>query len=108
MNRGDTVRSEETHRWDETLDWQIESASFRKIRIYSCVLIFTLNNTLPCYDIKLDPAVLPLLTSFGGLVAGRASGRKKLFLQNMTSGAHSLLVEFARRVLCFFLSLFSA
>jgi len=30
----------------------------------------------PGYDIKLDPAVLPLLTSFGGLVAGRASGRK--------------------------------
>jgi len=30
----------------------------------------------PGYDIKLDPAVLPLVTSFGGLVAGRASGRK--------------------------------
>jgi len=29
------------------------------------------------YDLKLDPAVLALLTSFGGLVAGRASGRKK-------------------------------
>jgi len=26
----------------------------------------------PGYDIKLDPAVLPLLTSFGRLVAGRA------------------------------------
>jgi len=31
----------------------------------------------PGYDIKLDPAVLPLLTSFGGLVAERAFGRKK-------------------------------
>jgi len=42
------------------------------------------------YDIKLDPAVLPLLTSFGGLVAGRAySRKKKLLLQNMTCGAPS-------------------
>jgi len=32
----------------------------------------------PDYNIKLDPAVLPLLTSFGGFGAGRASGRKKL------------------------------
>jgi len=31
-------------------------------------------NICPGYEIKLDPAVLPLLPSFGGLVVGRASG----------------------------------
>jgi len=33
------------------------------------------------YDIKLDPAVLTLLTLFGGLVEERASGRKKKLVQ---------------------------
>jgi len=43
----------------------------------------------PGYDIKLDPAVLPLLTSFGGLVAGRAFGSKKNLATNMTCGTPS-------------------
>jgi len=64
----------------------------------------------PGSDIKLDLAVLPLLTSFGGLVAGRASGRKTVATKHdlRRSLRVSLSVGFARCVPCFFLSLFSA
>jgi len=65
----------------------------------------------PGYDIKLDPAVLQLLTSFGGLVAGSASGRKKKLATKhdlQRSLCLSLSVGFARCVPCFFLSLLSA
>jgi len=40
------------------------------------VKLYSLYFVCPGYDIKLDPAVLPMLTSFGGFVAGRAFGRK--------------------------------
>jgi len=97
--------------------------------IYICMYstYICLSATLHMFSImswlwhKLDPAVLPLLTSFGGMVAGRAFGRKKkILLQNMTCAGTprvipwrghlrvSLSVGFAQCVPCFFLSLFSA
>jgi len=69
------------------------------------------NSRSPGYDINLDPVVLPLLTSFGGLVAGRASGRKKNLATKhdlRRSLRVSLSVGFARCGPFFFLSLFSA